>query len=591
MAVSPVAVGGIVCPTNYNGRAMRQVAWGMLIGSLAIGIVSLLMFHVLPQVTGARLPLHSERGAWITVHFPSDSPFIDDPHGYIAYLEEELAALAAAVGLSPAELPPRINVFVHNNAGQFRTIIAQRKNPHVRLIFPAAVDLIWGEDPREAFIQLIGDFAVGENRSRLLRHAIIEYVREPGRNHHLPVAAMPEVLRLSVAELLRFEGRFPPTRYQLFNSPHAAAAVVGLAGMARIAGWEYAVDPDLLHMAVSLVAFLSEQPGGLKRVMGLWRVGSLETNLQTVYGVGLTELDEGWREAVALAEQANGWARARGGGLIRVGRLDEAFSLLREAQVATDANDAEAGAIARDLGWIHLLRGEWEAARTSFRQAQQKGESVQHELRLVEVYSQWKTIVVEGARVHVAPDSPLPYDFGERIPIELAEMRRRLASDAIPFPADLVIFVGCPPAKGMTPDLRAGLLVVASPEGLRRHLAELVAFHLWRDQTRSPLLQRGLVRYLSAPDEDHLSLLQNRLHREEWIPLYLLDFSNLPADIVEPLAAGLVDYLLTNHGQESFHTLWRITSPLGGGRSLDTAMSIVYGFTRRELDGQLQRTW
>ena len=572
---------------------MRQTAWGMLIGLLAIGVVSLLVFSIVPQITGARLPLHSVRGAWITIHFPSDSPLNDDPHSYIVYLEEELAALAAMVGLSPAELPPRVNVFVHNDARQLLTIVARRKDPQVTLIFPAAVDLIWGEDPRAAFIQMIGDFAFGENHSRLLRHAIIEYIREPGRNHHLPVAALPEVLRLSVAELLRFEGRFPPTRYQLFNSPYAAAAIVGLTGIAQIAELGRAVDPDLLHMAVSLIAFLSEQPGGLKRVMELWRAGSLETNLQAVYGVGLVELDERWKEAVATwGAQGDGWALAHGRNLIRVGRLEEAFSLLLEAQVATDSNEAEAAAIARELGWIHLLWGEWEAARTSFLQAQQRGENVQHELQLVEVYSQWETIVVEGARVHVAPDSRLPYDFGERIPAELAEMRRRLASNATPFPAQPVIFVGrAPPEKGISPDLRAGLLVVASPEELRRCLAELVAFHLWRDQTRSPLLQRGLVRYLSAPDEDYLARMQNLLHTEEWIPLHLLDFSNFPARIVEPLAAGLVDYLLTNYGQESFHALWRITSTLGGERSLDTAMSIVYGFTRRELDGRLQRTW
>jgi len=565
----------------------------MAIGIVAIAISSVLVFYLLPLMTGAWLPLQSVAGEWVTAHFPSDSPVAEDPRAYIADLEEELAALASAAGIARVQLPARINLFVHNDEAGLGAIIAQRNHPERTLIFPAAVDIVYGEDVRVPFIQLIGDFAVGENRSRLLRHGIIEYVLHPERNHHLSVAALPEVLSLNLVELLSVEGRFPLTRYQLFNSPYSAVAIVGLEGLARLAELERRVDPDLINMTTSFVAFLSERFGGLAQVMKLWRAGSLDANLRAVYGSSLVEIDRMWREAVAaLGPQDEGWALAVGRGLIRVGRLDEGLALLQSAYADHLAGGRPVGEIAGDIGWIHLLAGEWEEALRQFLKAQAVGIDLSRELRLVELYSDWETAEAGSVRIHRAPavgagETASLRDRAIELEADLKRMKEFLLIAEMNLPERAIVFLGPLTEAGILTDLRAGILAVASEREMDSSLAELVVFHLWRDQTLSPLLQRGLVRYLSSP-EDYRARMQSLLHTADWIPLHLLDFSNFPAHDVEPLAAGLVAHLLENHGLEKFHSLWRITSPLGGRRSLDTAMSIIYGFTRRELDSHLR---
>lgn len=577
---------GMIRPAAHS---VRWVALGLLLGIAGVAISALLVFHFVPILTGERLPLRATTGVWITLHFPDDSPIAQESRAHLQRLERELSALAGTLGIPREALPPRINVFVHNNERGVRSIIAQRHGP----LFPAAVDIIYGEDLRVPFIQLIGAFAVGKNRSRLLRYGIIEYILEPDRNHHLPVAALPQVFHLSLEELLQFEGRFPLTRYQLFNSPHAGAAIIGFAGLAQLAELERRVDSDLSNMAVSFIAFLSEQFGGPAQVMQLWRAGSLDTNLQAVYGHGLAEIDRMWREAVAaLGPQAEGWAFARGIGLSRVGRFDEALSLLQSAYEESSAAGMPVGEIAREIGWINLLAGEWEEAKKNFLQAQAIGIDPSHELRLVEFYSDWETAEAGSVRIHRAPalsggETPLLRERATALNADLQRMRERLAIEATG-PERTIVFLGASVNEGIATNLRAGIVVVASEQEMARSLAELAVFQLWRDQTRSPILRAGLIRYLVAPQEDHLGRLHDLVYTEEWIPLHLLDFGNFPARYVEPQAAGVVAYLLENYGVEKFHTLWQITSSLGGRRSLDTAMSIIYGFTRRGLNERLR---
>lgn len=581
---------------NFSGmiwsvaRSVRWPALGMLFGLVAVAISAVLVFYFAPRLTGERLPLRAVSGAWITLRFPDDSPVAQESRTHLQRLERELSALAGTLGIQREALPPRVNVFLHNNELELRSIRAQR----TEILFPAAVDIIYGEDARVPFIQLIGDFAVGKNRSRLLRYGIIEYIRAPEQNHHLPVAALPEELQLNLEELLLFEGRFPLTRYQLFNSPHAAARIVGLEGIAQLAELERRVDPDLMNMAVSFVAFLSERFGGPEQVIKLWRAGSLDANLWAVYGHGLAEINRMWRDAVAaVGPQDEGWALARGRGLIRVGRFDEAFSLLQFAYEEHRAGGVPVGAIAREIGWINLLAGEWEEAKRQFLQAQTTGIDPSHELRLAAFYSDWETAEAGAVRIHRAPnlsggESASLREWAIALDADLQRMQERLAIDTTGFPERTILFLGASGEEGIATDLRAGIVAVASKQELDRSLAKLIAFHLWRDQTLSPVLRAGLIRYLVTPQEDHLGQLRDLALTEAWIPLHLLDFANFPARYVEPQAAGIVAHLLENYGMEKFHALWRITSPLGGRRSLDTAMSIIYGFTRRGLDEKLR---
>lgn len=568
---------------------MKRLAVGMMIGIAAVAVSAFLVFYIVPRMTGARLPLRSVPGEWITLHFPSESPVAEKPRYYVADWEEELATLANMLGVARDELPDRVNLFVHNDGAELMGIIARRKNPLMALSVPASVDIVFGDDVRPQFIQLIGDFTRGENRLRLLRHGIIEYVLRPETNHHLAVAALPEELQLGLEDLLLFDGRFPLTRYQLYNSPYSAAAIMGLEGILQLAELERIVDQDVLNMAVSLVAFLSEHFGGLAQVMRLWRPGSLDANLQTVYGYSLEQIDRMWRDEVAVrGPQDDDWPVARGRGLIRAGRLDEALSVLQ----AADTVGQLTGEIARETGRIFLLWGNWQQAEKQFLLAQQAGIDVNDQLRHVDILSDWETVEAGSVRIHRPPNYRTNYATGEpasfqdlvdELNADLMWMMERLEMDETTFPEQAIMFLGVPDEAGIATDLRAGVLAVSANQQLNYALAELVIFHLWRDQSLSPLLQRGLVRYLSSP-ADYLASMQDLLHTEDWIPLHLLDFSNFPAQMVEPLAAGLIAYLLEVHGVDKFHTLWRITSPLGGRRSLDTAMSIIYGFTRRQLD-------
>jgi len=562
-----------------------------------LGLSAFLVFYLIPQAGEMRLPLNSLPGEWFTLHYADDSPIAANPKGHASYLTRAFVELMNRVDRRRSDIPPRINIFVHNDAASLARIVAQRHSPGMQ-IYHSPVDLIYGEDPRGAFIQLIGDNTGGRNPSSLLRHGIILYLLNPLDDHHLAAAALPAPLRLSLSDLIQFErfGRFPPTRYELFNSPFSAAGFHGLAGIANFLRLfdgqeEVRVKYDWQILVVSFISFLVEQPGGFARVMELWRPGSFAANLKQVYGYGVDELDTRWAKMLADRGEADkGWGLARGRGLIRVGRLTEAMTLLAEE---------ETGAAAFERGRIYLLWGEWERARAYLQAAVDAGAGgadADHYLKLLNIYDGWRTARLGNLRVHFAPEMTTP-DQTAAVPM-IADLQTHLRSivtsveamkehlditDAI-FPDEIIIFYGSPNQIGINSDHRMGVLALSTPAELSYLLAEYVTSHIWRDQSFSPLLREGLVYYLSNLEADYIQDIRKIINQPEWIPLHLLDFANFPAYMVSPLAAGLVKYLLAEYGTEKLHQLWRLTAPLGGRLSLDTAMSITYGFTRRGLE-------
>lgn len=572
-------------------RFLRGPLGGILLSIFGVGVAAFLVFYLIPEAGEMRLPLNSVTGEWFTLHYPDDALIAANPGDYADYLESAFIDLMNRVGIHRADIPSRINIFVHNDVSSLARIVAQRRSPGMR-IYHSPVDLIYGEDPRGAFIQLIGDHTGGRNHSSLLRHGIILYLLNPIDDHHLSAAALPASLRLSLSDLIQLErfGRFPPTRYEIFNSPFSAAGFSGLTGIAnffRLFRAEAQVEHDWQILVASFVSFLVEQPGGFDRVMELWRAGSFEANLKQVYGYGVDTLNTRWEQTLADRGAADeGWKLARGRGLIRVGRLMEAMALLAEE---------ETGEAALERGRIYLLWGEWKRARTNFREAVDAGVDTHYYLKLLDIYDGWTTVGLDRVRVHFAPEmiatdqttAPVITDVQTHLSLivtSLETMKERLDITDVSFPDEIIIFYGITDQEGINSDHQMGALTLSTPTELRYLLAEYVTFHIWRDRSLSALLRRGLVRYLSNLGTDYFQHIREIIHHQEWIPLYKLDFANFPAYMVYPLAAGLVGYLLEEYGPEKLRHLWIITSPLGGRLSLDTAMSITYGFTRRSLE-------
>ncbi|MCD5417265.1 hypothetical protein LR021_02695 [Candidatus Bipolaricaulota bacterium] len=561
-------------------RKLYTVIGAILLFAAGIGAMHLFLYRVVPAVEGGELPLEATAGEWFTLRYPSDSPVAARARAHVEYLEGVMKELLVSTGAVQADLPERINVFVHTDHRAQARIIARRRSPRTAPIYRNPVDIIYGEDPRGEFIQMIGDFTFGQNRCRLLRHGIIQYILDPQRDHHLAVAALPEILRLNLEELLLLAGRghFRPTVYELFSSPFSAAADVGLEGAGRIFALfapPVGVTHDLEVMAMSFISFLVDYLGGLDQVMRLWRPGSLERNLQLVFGYELDRLNERWQEQlVGIGPQDEGWSLLAGRGLIRVGRLKEAMALL-----ALAARE-EAAEASLEMARIHLLLGNWDEMEKKLEQAVARGVDGRYYRDLLRIYQDWSTNYVAGVRIH-SPSQVTAFTPSEVESI-VADFKERLGLCDTPFSADqLIIFYNAPPGLGPRTDHRMGVLQICSRAKLRYRVAEYVIAHLYRDQTRSSLLRRGLTYYLSSlPEADYVQQLSPNLILIGR-PIHLIDFDSFPDEMVYPIAAGLIGYLLEEYGPEKMQQLWAVTSSLGGRLSFDTAMSSIYGFTRR----------
>jgi len=561
-------------------RKLYTVLGPILLFAVCIGIAFFMLYRVIPEVAGGQLPLEATAGEWFTLRYPADSPVAARARTYVEYLEGVMKELLASTGTAQADLPERINVFVHTDHRAKAGIIARRRSPRTAPIYHSPVDIIYGEDPRGEFIQMIGDFAFGRNHCRLLRHGIIQYILDPQRDHHLAAAALPKIFQLELEDLLWLagQGHFRSTAYELFNSPFSAAADVGIEGAARIHALfapPVGVAHDLEVMAISVISFLVDYLGGLDQVMRLWRPGSLERNLRQVFGYELDQLNVRWQEQLAaIGPQDGGWNLFAGRGLIRVGRLKDAMVLLKFEETAE-------GALERAR--IHLLLGNWNEMEEELEQAIVGDVNGCYYRDLLSIYRDWYTLYVEQVRIHV-PSQRVPFTPHE-VKTLVADFKQRLGLSDIHFSADqLIIFYNVPPGVGPQTDYRMGVLQVCSHARLRYRVAEYVIAHFYRDQTLSSLLRRGLAYYLSLlPDADYVQQLFSNLNLIGR-PLHLIDFDSFPDAMVYPIAAGLVGYLLEKYGPEKLHQLWRLTAPLGGRLALDTAMSITYGFTRRGLE-------
>ncbi|MCD5408161.1 hypothetical protein LR090_02795 [Candidatus Bipolaricaulota bacterium] len=546
---------------------MSRRGTSLLLGlALGVGIalaVGVGLLYLLPQSLGRTLPTKRMPGDRIVLHLLPQSPLVESMEEILVGLEQTLASLAQESGLGMECLPPKLNVFVHLDHSALLELANRREAPDMPVVL-APVDLIWGEDPRGTFIQVLGDYCGGANRSRLLRHGLVLALTSPDPPH-LAAAALPAPFRLTLEELLVWEerGRFPPTRYEALNSPHTRPGVGGVRELRPL-------DPDLAALAHSFVAFLLEE-WGLRQVMQLWRPGKLANNLELVLGLDVAELGQRWAQRLTAIAQTDAPLLVAQGRL-RVGALEEALALL--------APLPEPQAVrARARAWF--LLGDRAASARELAALEEPGE-VGYWL---EATRGWQAQRVDGVVAHVAPEFPSePRELAVQAAQLLEEMKIRLGI-SVQLPPTIVLFCG---PQVVPPDLRSGRVTVPSPRELRWALAELVCYHLWKDRSWSQILVRGLVRYLAEPQQDYSALLIREAQRFGGVPLRLLDFSNYPGEMVEPLAAGLVEYLLEEFEPQLLLEVWMLTSPLGGRKSLDTALKEVYGFCRNELEEILE---
>jgi hypothetical protein len=533
---------------------------GLLLGlGIALGL-GVGLFYVVPRQMGRSLVVHTLQGERISLHLPPDSPLRESAPRVLEELESTLGSLVQATGTDGGRLPPVLNVFLHRDLRELVERVRVRESPESR-IWADPVDLVWGEDPRGVWIQVVGDYGWGEGRSRLLRHGLVSYLVSSDPPH-LAAAALPPSVRFSLPELLVLEarGRFPRTRYEALNSPHSR---LGLGGLGEVRP----LDRDLEALSRSFVAFLIEEMGGLPRLMGLWRPGRLSVNLEQVYGLPLDELGRRWAELLEQLEQ-KGDPILRAQALLRIGALESALELLGPVP------SPQAAGI---RAWVYFLLGKRAQAQEQLAEAEAPGELA----AWLEATRDWSSARTDSVVAHVAPDfRTSPELVGYEAAALLGSMQSRLG---IPLELPEITVLFCGP-QIVPPDPRAGLIAVPDPESLGRVIAEYLTVHLWKDSSWSQLLLRGLIRYLAEPDDAHTARLLHEVQRRGGIPLRLLDFGSWPEEVVEPLAAGLVGYLLEHHDPALFKKIWILTSPLGGRSSLDGALKQVYGFTRAELE-------
>lgn len=524
---------------------LRGLGGGLLLGFSMVGLGVGALYLVPRYLQPIFAPVY--RTEHFEIHYPRDSQIAKSITDWSDRLEQELAQALRTLEIAPGQLSLPIEVLAADNRSRLAQEIQRRRNPYRGGVPRPFLAISADQEIRTPMLEFLLREVWGSPSYRFLRVGLIAALTQPPLESL--VAALPERLSFTLEELLRWERRggfmiFSPLSEKddpAFPSESLAQA----------------------H-ATTLVRFLLEL-GGRAKLQRLWRRSPWEEAIGALYGLTLAELEDRWRGWLNEAGQASsGYNFYRGKYLAAVGRREEAQHWLERALTEGE-----------ERARIELERLRCE--RTS-REKESCGcaQRCRASENFIVHYSE--DLESEAARVLEQAEAKLSHILG----------RLQLAREHLPSPVVIVLHADRVPSFSGIDALR-GRVHLDIRDSVGYALARVMVHHWQKHQTYSEVLRRGLAYYLDRPnyleEAERLSMTAN------WVPFASLDFEAYRFESVRVGAAAMVGYLLESRGIEKLRELWVQTAPLGGDRSLDGALRVVYGLTRGQLERELIARW
>jgi len=563
-------------------------------GAIAVGVLFLLQSLLQPGPAPETAGYEIFEGERFRLWYDEDSEAIAEREAFEAELKRQLWEVRRRLLLSEAEVPDRLDVFVHDSIAQMQTTVERRASFVRTKLLDAAIDIVVGDSPRSQLAEVLLYHGWGECFAQAVYIGLLRYVAEPDTPFLLTVKAAPERMRHSLDDLFYLEeiGRYPATIYQQLTGPTAPAGVVSFLGARNLITMPEsisAVQADDFHVIemASLIQYLAGTTGGLDQLKAVWGPGESAAVLARCSAASeLLDLESDWLRAVSDAGDVTAlpsYVRARL--LYEGGYVEAAYALTRdwafEPMVRPLVERAFAVRCAVSVGAFDIA-SVWAAGLDDTVRSEYE--------RLVGIYDGWSR--------HETPELILlaPASAGEsddllrRISETYDAMTGRIGASLTEQSVRPVFFLYPDNRQRSIGDhvrpsdpTSVGAVHLVLGGNWRFDMTESLLPRLWKWWPASPLVRVGIVSALSTSMDDLMAAGIGLACSGAWFP-----FSHLAATLgdVHTLRteAGLlfayVEERLDLEGLRRFWTARRVREMA----SLEGALQSFLGMTRQEIE-------
>jgi len=580
-----------------KGSKSNLLVWlaaGATAGAVAVGVLFLFQVIFQPGSVSETEGYEIFEGERFRLWYTEASEAIPEREGLEAELGRLLDEVRRLLLISEAEIPGRLDVFVHDSIAQMQANV-KRRGSFVRTeLLDAAIDVVVGDSPRSQLAEVLLYYGWGENNAQAVYIGLLRYVTEPETPFLLTVKAAPQRMRHSLDDLFYLEelGRYPATVYQQLTGPMAPAGIVSFLGTRNLITMPesiFAIQADDFHVieAASLIQYLAAMPGGLDRLKAIWGPGGSEMMLARYEpGRDLADLESGWLQATeAAGDIATLPAYTRARLLYEGGQMESAYALTRDwASEPGERSNVERAFAVRTA----LSVGSFDDASAW---AAGLDDAVRNEYeRLVRIYDDWSrhetpefillTPTTEGGSDDVLLRIGEIYGaMSERVDASFAEEGIRPVFFV--YPDAMQRNIGEHVGPGDPTNVGAAHLVLGGDWPF--DMTERFLPRLWGWWPASPLVRIGIVSALSLPTDELVAAGIDLACSGSWFP-----FSNLAATLTDVhtlrTEAGLLfAYVEEVSGLEGLMRFW-MARRVREMASLEGTLQSFLGTTRQEIE-------
>lgn len=581
---------------------VRRILIELTIFFIIVSLVGVAVFYLFPIfIDSSGTNWRVEKNDLVAIHYlEKESPEIDSEK----LLESITGARKDIAERLHLENPPnRVHVYLHEDLNSLRSVIARRKGSSAVSTPLATIDLVYDSSIKPLLVRALTLFSWGEPSSEFLRLGLQGWLSNNVSNHHVRIAALGQAFLLTEVSKLEQVGKIPRTLqekiYDYFDSPNAPAGMnlSQFSSLIRQEESERMFQERLEVESISFVSYLINK-FGVSEVRTIWEADSLREGIEEAFGLSLDKLSEEWLDFVdnRVGNDNPVYLYYRGRFLFTKGRLKEAKNLL-EAKIRPGM-DRDKYKSKKDVlflkGQISFFKGDWKEASDYFEmlkdleQGENLGKKTNAYLELLRSYREGKKRNPGETTLFESGYKRKTTDLVEGVSRTLEKAKKSLPILKDSYDLLKVFLIQSQFQKKLwyKLDLPNWVITESSSSALSNEISEFVASKLTRTPTYSDLLRQGLISFLAR--KEVFSSAVQILSKGNWKPLnsILVGTDEDPAKKAE--AGSFVGYILKEYGSKKFSRIWFLTTPLGGDKSLTSALNQVIGLWLGQLETNLK---
>ncbi len=574
---------------------VKSLILGLGFSAAVIAAFALIFLYLIPALRSPDKDWESVENRGIVLRYKAKNFSSEDIRARLRNLVATKNRVASELNLDPEQVPEEVYVYLHEDVSSLKSTISERKSSSESDLPLGLMDVIDGRDSERVLVRLLLTFAWGRPSSELLRLGLENYLSDKYVDASIRAAALkdsgftiPQIVKL--ARITDYLKSLQDRIYDNFDSPKASAGL-SLGTFGQLTRFDESKRKYGYRIGVRAQSFISYllKKFDVNRFRALWEADSLEEGVKEVLDTGLTELEKDWKSFLASStDKGVKYRYYRARTLLARGELDRARSEL----AGLSDEDALNKNVTFLLGTIEFYRGNWEKAKAvlsslnSERFSPEAAEELDAFSRLNAIYWDGQSLTREGLEIFLPADTENVSKKTKEF-FEVIERKREKLPDLVPnYPRTTVFLVKSSKSFNywQKVDLPDWVAVLREDEELKPGFAEALVSTVTQTPTYSSLLRQGLIHYLA--EEGIYERGYEILASDNWTPLDGAVFATDGSTASGIQAAAFIGYVIDQYGSGKFVKIWRMTTPLGGDRSLEYALrkALGQGLEKTEAD-------